>query len=251
MLGLLKFIACSAILLLLFNFFLAKEKTFQMNRWILLLLIPSAILIPFLSYSIILPQENPLPLIYLPVNQVQPAADIPSVPSPQGNSILNWFLLAYFPVFFLLLYNKLNALARLIVWTKVGYVLTIPGAYLILSEKVLSPFSFGKYIFMNPSDYEKGTEKTNLIIKHECVHISKRHHIDLAVMEFLTVVCWFNPVVFLVKKAMILNHEFQLTRMQKILSIHYNIKNSYLTFPLVILPIYGQAPYHPLHLNSD
>jgi TonB family protein len=215
MLVLIKFIACSAILLLLFNLFLAKEKTFQLNRWILLFLIPSAILIPFLSYSIILPQESPIPLNYLPVDQVPPISEIPSAKSSQGNSTLNWVLLVYLPVFFLLLFKKLRALNRLMVWTKIATPKPILGAYLILSEKVLSPFSFGKYIFMNPSDYGEGTEKTDLIIKHECVHISQRHHIDLAVMEFLTVVCWFNPVVYLVRKAMVLNHEYQADQLAK------------------------------------
>lgn len=133
MVVLLKFIACSAILLLLFNLFLAKEKTFQLNRWILLFLIPSSMIIPFISFPVILPLESPLPMSYLPLAPTQPATGIPSDPSPHPTSPLKWFLVCYLPIFFLLLYKKLKALTRLINWTKVASIRPIPGAYLIIS----------------------------------------------------------------------------------------------------------------------
>ena len=68
MIVLVKFIACSAFLLLLFQIFLAKEKSFQLNRWILLALIPAAMIIPFLNIPIFLPQQNPVQIDYLPID---------------------------------------------------------------------------------------------------------------------------------------------------------------------------------------
>lgn len=46
MVVLVKFIGCSAILFLFFQLFLADEKTFTLNRWLLLSLIPAAMLVP-------------------------------------------------------------------------------------------------------------------------------------------------------------------------------------------------------------
>ncbi|MBD3630841.1 M56 family metallopeptidase [Cyclobacterium sp.] len=51
-------------------------------------------------------------------------------------------------------------------------------------------------------------KKPAMILEHELVHIREKHHLDLILMEFLTVICWFNPIVYLVKKAMVLNHEY-------------------------------------------
>ncbi len=209
MLILLQFIGLSAILMLLFALFLAREKTFRLNRWVLLGLVPAAMIIPFLSFPVYLPQESISPIDFLPaLAQSQSSLVTTQVASSQPNWLLNGFFLVYFPVFIFLLYKKLNALYKLINWTKAPPVREIQGAFLILSENVRSPFSFGKYIFMHPSDYTEGNENTEIILKHELVHITQKHHIDLAVLEFLSVICWFNPVVFLVKKAMVLNHEY-------------------------------------------
>ncbi|WP_158861301.1 M56 family metallopeptidase [Lunatibacter salilacus] len=208
MMVLVKFIACSAFLMLLFHLFLAKEKSFQLNRWILLALIPAAMIIPFLSFPIVVPDQNPVQIEYLPIDLSQSATVSQSNPSPKAFSPIQWFLFVYIPVFFFLLITKLKALNQLIVWTKNAPVQHIPGALLILSEKVLSPFSFGKYIFMHPAIYNERSENTQMILSHERVHINHRHHLDLLWMEFLLVVFWFNPVVYLVKRAMVLNHEY-------------------------------------------
>lgn len=209
MMVLVKFIACSAFLMLLFHTFLAREKSFQLNRWILLALIPAAMIIPFLNIPIFLPQQNPVQIDYLPIDLPQATTVNLSYTNQNPSfSLIQWFLVVYIPVVFLLLLKKLRALYQLISWTKNTSVQHIRGALLILSEKVSSPFSFGNYIFMPPNLYKKCSVETEMILTHERYHIAHRHHVDLIWMELLTVVCWFNPVVYFVKKTMILNHEY-------------------------------------------
>lgn len=209
MMVLVKFIACSAFLMLLFHTFLAREKSFQLNRWILLALIPAAMIIPFLNIPIFLPQQNPVQIDYLPIDLPQATTVNLSYTNQNPSfSPIQWFLVVYIPMVFLLLLKKLRALYQLISWTKNTSVLHIRGALLILSEKVSSPFSFGNYIFMPPNLYKKCSVETEMILTHERYHIAHRHHVDLIWMELLTVVCWFNPVVYFVKKAMVLNHEY-------------------------------------------
>ncbi|MEX2336498.1 MAG: TonB family protein [Fulvivirga sp.] len=205
---LLKFIACSALLMLLFQLFLAKEKAFRLNRWVLLFLIPAAMLIPFISFPINLPQESMETTSYLPLVQHQPINITQSAPSPQPVSPQYLMLVVYLAIFGLLLFKKLKALIKLIHWTKVASTKKIQGASLILSRKVNTPFSFSQYLFMHPSDYREGEEKTDMLLKHELVHIEQKHYFDLFLVELLTVVCWFNPIVYLVKKAMVINHEY-------------------------------------------
>jgi TonB family protein len=208
MLVLLKFIGCSAILLFLFRFFLAKEKAFTLNRWALLLLLPIAMAVPFISLPLWFPQESAVNLSYPVLIHSSPSPSIDSPPVPQTIPTEIWFLLGYLSITSLLFAKKINALIKLISWTKEGSVRPFNTAKLILSNKVSTPFSFGNYIFLHPSTYQEGSEKTKMIIKHELIHISQKHHIDLAIIEFLSVICWFNPVVFLVRKAMVLNHEY-------------------------------------------
>lgn len=209
MMILVKFILCSTLLMLLFHLFLAKEKSFQLNRWILLALIPAAMIIPFLSVPIVVPHQSPVQIDYFPIDVSQSTTVSQSYTSPKASfTPIQWFLVIYIPVFFFLLITKLKALNQLIGRTENAPVQQIPGALLILSEKVRSPFSFGKYIFMHPATYNEGNENTDMILTHERVHIRHRHHLDLLWMEFLLVVCWFNPVVYLVKKAIVMNHEY-------------------------------------------
>ncbi|WP_339904404.1 TonB family protein [uncultured Cyclobacterium sp.] len=208
MIVLLKFIGCSAILLFLFQFFLAKEKAFTLNRWALLLLLPIAMAVPFISLPLWFPQESAVNLSYPVLIHSSPSPAIDSSPVPQTIPTEIWLLLGYLTITSLLFAKKLNALIKLISWTKEGSVRPLNTARLILSNKVSTPFSFGNYIFLHPSTYQEGSETTKIIIAHELVHISQKHHIDLAMIEFLSVLCWFNPIVFMVKKAMVLNHEY-------------------------------------------
>lgn len=208
MIVLLKFIGCSVVLLFLFQLFLAKEKTFSLNRWVLVLLVPTAMVVPFVSIPLWLPQETVVNLSYPQFVQSTTNHLIKSAPTAETISIEFWVWTAYLAITLLLFAKKLSALIKLVRWTKVASVESLKTAKLILSKKVSTPFSFGNCIFMHPSTYLEGTDKTEMIIKHELIHITQKHHIDLAIIEFLTVICWFNPVVILVKKAMVLNHEY-------------------------------------------
>lgn len=69
-----------------------------------------------------------------------------------------------------------------------------------------SPFSFFRVIFINASALDKKSEKT--IIEHELIHIRQWHSIDLLINEWMTVIFWFNPVQWLLKKEISLNHEY-------------------------------------------
>lgn len=43
---------------------------------------------------------------------------------------------------------------------------------------------------------------------HEQTHAEQRHSIDVLIVEFVQVIFWFNPIIFLLKKCIKLNHEF-------------------------------------------
>ena len=86
---------------------------------------------------------------------------------------------------------------------KVAYQKT---SLVLIKERTL-PYSFFKYIFVNRSDYENGKIEKELLI-HEEAHCLQYHSIDIIIIELLNVFLWFNPAIWLFKKAILLNHEF-------------------------------------------
>ena len=75
----------------------------------------------------------------------------------------------------------------------------------ILNTEV-SPFSFWQAIYVNP-DLHKAQDLKN-IIEHEKVHVEEWHTIDIILAEISLVFYWFNPGVWLMKKAVRENIEF-------------------------------------------
>jgi BlaR1 peptidase M56 len=75
----------------------------------------------------------------------------------------------------------------------------------ILSDQV-SPFSFWQTIYINPRLHKK-QDLTN-ILEHEKVHVEEWHTVDIILAEICVVFYWFNPGVWLMKKAVRENIEF-------------------------------------------
>ncbi|MGN6394655.1 MAG: M56 family metallopeptidase [Mucilaginibacter sp.] len=68
------------------------------------------------------------------------------------------------------------------------------------------PFSFWKSIFINPANHD--ASDLPAILQHEQIHVSELHTLDVLLAELSTVFYWFNPGVWLMKKAVRENIEF-------------------------------------------
>lgn len=75
----------------------------------------------------------------------------------------------------------------------------------LLNENV-SPFSFWQNVYLNPS-LHKDTE-LDAILAHEYIHVKQWHSLDIILAELSVVFYWFNPGVWLMKKAVKENLEF-------------------------------------------
>lgn len=74
-----------------------------------------------------------------------------------------------------------------------------------VKEKII-PFSFNNSIFINHEI--ENAEELKEIIRHEFVHVKQKHTIDILFAELLCVVNWYNPFVWLMRKAIRQNLEF-------------------------------------------
>ncbi|WP_405203025.1 M56 family metallopeptidase [Dokdonia sp. LLG6352-1] len=78
---------------------------------------------------------------------------------------------------------------------------------LALLEQVMVPHSFLKWIFVNRQSYTQ-QEIAPEVLAHEATHVRQRHSLDIIAIEFIQVIFWFNPLVWLYKGSIKLNHEF-------------------------------------------
>lgn len=65
-------------------------------------------------------------------------------------------------------------------------------------------FSFWKWIHI-PAQYKY----SETVLLHELAHNEKKHSLDIIILEGLKIVCWFNPIIFLVIREIRLLHEFE------------------------------------------
>ena len=77
----------------------------------------------------------------------------------------------------------------------------------ILLKEKLPPHTFFNFIFLNKNKFENKAIP-QAVITHEETHAKEYHSLDVIIIELLQVLLWFNPIIFLFKKSIKLNHEF-------------------------------------------
>ena len=80
------------------------------------------------------------------------------------------------------------------------------GNVIVLTDYATSPFCLFHYIVMNHDDY---ANNRCFVLTHEQEHIRLRHYIDLIILQFATIIQWFNPFVWLIGKNLKAIHEFE------------------------------------------
>ena len=74
------------------------------------------------------------------------------------------------------------------------------------SEEIRNPFSVMRSIYLGTGYAEA---KQSVILAHERQHILHRHYADMVVMEIMTVMFWFNPAIWFIRRELRSVHEFQ------------------------------------------
>ncbi|MBB2145189.1 hypothetical protein GM921_06825 [Pedobacter sp. LMG 31464] len=127
----------------------------------------------------------------------------------QNNVIIDYWkvilLLFYVGVVFmaLRLIAQFVSLYRVHQKSKPGSVKNLPVR--ILNGEV-SPFSFWQTVYVNPEIHSK--DELDTILEHEQIHVKEWHTLDIILAEISVVFYWFNPGVWLMKKAIKENIEF-------------------------------------------
>lgn len=120
------------------------------------------------------------------------------------------------------------------------------GAVIVNMTGSVAPCSFFKYIFINPCSYDYDTYEQ--ILNHEKIHVSKGHTVDLLLSELAVALLWFNPFVWVLRKEVEKNIEYQTDGI--LVNASSEVKESYQlnlvriacdTQPLAITTNYNQS----------
>jgi TonB family protein len=198
-----------ALLYAVYWFLLRKETFFQANRFYLVGALLLSVLLPIfpLKYTILVAQGEPTVFEALAeaFHQVRPVETTTPATS-SGFSSLNWLLISWFVGAGIVLFRLLLQTFILLLELSQSRTVVLHNVRIIENKRYNMPFSFFGYIFFNP-EMHSGEDLTD-IIAHEKVHIRERHWVDLLIAELLTVVFWFNPVVWWYERSIKQNHEY-------------------------------------------
>lgn len=186
---------------LIWRLFLHNERFFRFNRFFLFLGLLTSLILPFCKYTyvqkLILPLSNSLPTSEAATTAVA------------GNSInLGLIALAIyvlgvigFSAYFVFGILKINKMA------KNAVIQEDKNLKILNSSEIESSFSFMNYIFMNNYPGISEMEK-KIVLLHEQIHAGQKHWIDTLMAQFLLIMQWFNPFMYLYLRAIKQNHEF-------------------------------------------
>ncbi|WP_313807066.1 M56 family metallopeptidase [Flavobacterium sp.] len=200
---LLKVSALMGVFYLAYLLFLRKETFFNSNRWFLLTGLITSMVLPFITYTkVILVDPTP----------VYEYSDVPLtsyVPVEEPAFEINWFMILAIvygigiSVFLIKFLMDCFAIKQLL---KNPKAFKKNDFYMIDTDKVQSPFSFFNYIVYNSSVFKE--EELENILQHEQVHSAQKHSWDMMLAQIFCITFWFNPIVWLYKKAIAQNLEF-------------------------------------------
>jgi hypothetical protein len=184
-------------------FLILRRLTFySLNRLFLVFGILFSSLYPFIDLT---------DLFY---SQQQIVAFVPAINEKVTRFGLSNFIITYWPYIRLLLYAGIVVMAiRLTLQFITLYKLHKSSAPDLVDnvpvrrlKELVSPFSFWQTIYINPSLHQEKDLKS--ILAHEHIHIRQWHTLDILLAELSVVFYWFNPGVWLMKKAIKENLEF-------------------------------------------
>ncbi|MGY3054709.1 hypothetical protein ACVWYG_002918 [Pedobacter sp. UYEF25] len=203
MLYLLKMIACSAIFYGLYHFFLSKEKMFVFNRFYLLGGLLASYFIPLITITTIVdaPRLNSY-IGYIPAETL--STGITETSFQDYLILIAYCILVMISA--LLLVRFITNLFVIRQRIKESRQIDFKGTKLALSKNTTAPYSFLNTIFLCEEEYENGKIEPE-VLTHELAHVDQKHSLDILVVEVLQIISWFNPILYLYKNAIKMNHE--------------------------------------------
>ncbi len=207
--------------LIAYDLFHKKDTFFSLNRLYLLATSALSFVLPFIRVKSI-PETIPaeyvvkLPVIVIGQSPIQEAAPISSTTTEVSQVIshssnyfsfesINWWILVYGIVVAFMLFRFVQRVFRLKALCKKAFYHKIEGYKVFTIPNNKDAFSFFNAVYLG--DQLTPKEKEQIII-HEIVHLRQKHTLDLLWFEFLKIIFWFNPLIYVYQSRIDTLHEY-------------------------------------------
>ncbi|WP_189702548.1 M56 family metallopeptidase [Subsaximicrobium wynnwilliamsii] len=234
---LLKSSACLAVFMLFYKLFLEGSSIHHFKRFYLLATLLLAFVIPKITFV-----ELVEPMVYnfeglTTTTQASFTEALPQAQSSNLLPILLWTLYAAGLLVFLVKFC-LN-LFRIYARVRHNPTYKSKGFIQVLIENLIIPHTFFNYIFLNKSKFETDQIPKEVLL-HEQTHAKQKHSIDVVLLELFQIVFWFNPLIYILKNDIKLNHEF----LADAAVLKHGIKTS--TYQSILLAFSSKASHQQL-----
>ena len=197
----LKSAACLAVLMLFYKLLLEKENMHVFKRFYLLTAVVISFVVPFITFTTYVESvSGESVVVYEPVGGSDEKSALKDFLPHFWWSFYVLGILFFGIKFFLNLRTILLRIKRNPKDEK-GCATNV-----LLKEEVV-PHTFWNYIFVNKRRYAARSIPPE-VFEHERAHVRQRHTADILFIEFLQVIIWFNPLIYIVRHSIKLNHEF-------------------------------------------
>lgn len=205
----LKSSVCLSLLYMFYRLLLSKDTFYAFNRVAIILILIISTALPAVRFKVEQPSE--IHQAFFDLEQILMQFDLETIDAAdQAATSLNWIhlvLLFYFAGIVAVVIWKSISIFRLVYLIHKNEKIEIEkGVFLIILDKKIAPFSWGKYAVISRNDYQENGKE---ILTHEVAHIKKYHSVDLFIADLFTALQWFNPASWLMKQEMQIIHEYE------------------------------------------
>lgn len=250
-----EFFLCSGLFMLLYRLLIVRKPNYGLCRKYLIVTMLLSAIIPALNVPLYpgqtLIQSAPAPAINAEPVERQDVAEVTTASETVEEKVVakaealtpqltlnEKFMYAGIAIYLLVALILLILIVRGVLLVsklkRQADVTLKPEYHLAVSDKVETPFSFWRTIFIR-TDHDE-TERRQ-IISHEASHVAHRHSIEKLLMTVLRSVFWFNPFVWKAEQRLEEVQEWQADR--DALSNGYNVESYRLT---IIKQLFGCNP---------
>lgn len=199
----------TSLLYLCYLLFFNRDTFYMRNRIFLILVLLIPILLPAVKIPVITHDTvttgtyESFDNLILPISSSR--ANLPAA-AVRSFDFLKLALVIYFSISIILIIRFVISVLSTSRIIRNGSLKDARFPRVIVTDLKVSPFSFFPYVVI-PADLA-GNDNYKDVLSHEIAHVQQGHTFDLLLSEILIAVQWFNPLVWLVKRSMILNHEY-------------------------------------------
>jgi hypothetical protein len=185
-----------------FILFFKSNTFFTINRIYLVsgLLISCAL--PWCVTSTAIPAYTPRDLPFMEPIVIQTESVISM--ASESTDLLNTFtflMIIYLGGIIIRLIKLASSTVHILKLKSGGNILRTKNVLVVRTNTAI-PFSFFNYVFLPKALDDQG------ILEHELAHVRQYHWLDLLIVELVSIILWFNPVMIFYKRSLKQQHEY-------------------------------------------